>query len=124
MLLIVPISYFVLKLGGSPVCAFFVHLSIVILAQVIRLWMIRGMIGLSLKCYFQQVIIPLVKVSSLSVIIPLLVFYFMEVSLLRLLIVIFVSCVSVLLIGYFIGLRKEEKTFVQDKIHVLIKKFL
>jgi O-antigen/teichoic acid export membrane protein len=124
LLLIVPISYFVLKLGGSPVCAFFVHLSIVILAQVIRLWMIRGMIGLSLKCYFQQVIIPLVKVSSLSVIIPLLVFYFMEVSLLRLLIVIFVSCVSVLLIGYFIGLRKEEKTFVQDKIHVLIKKFL
>lgn len=124
LLFIVPISYFVLKLGGSPVCAFIVHLCIVVLAQAIRLWMIRGMIGLSLKGYFQQVVIPLIEVSFLAIIIPLLVYYLMEESLLRLLIVIFVSCLSVLLIGYFIGLRKEERTFVQEKIHLLKKKFL
>ena len=124
LLLIVPVSYVVLKFGASSVCVFIVHLCVVMLAQVLRLWMIRGMIGLPLKCYFQRVIVPLIEVSFLAVILPLLAYCLMEESLLRLLIVIFVSCVSVLLIGYFIGLRKDEKAFVQNKIHLLKKKFL
>ena len=124
LLLIVPFSYIVLKLGGSPESVFIVHLFIVIVAQILRLWLLRNLINISLIKYFQHVIIPLIKVSVLSTLLPLCIYGLMESSFSRLLIIVAVSCFSVLFWGYKVGLGVKEKAFVKDKVFALKKKFV
>ncbi len=116
LLMIVPLSYLVLKLGGAPESVFVVHLVVAVVAQMLRLWLLRDLAGLSVRRYFRHVVVPLVYVSSLSVIAPLAVYHEMEESLWRLVCVVSASCVSVLVFSYVAGLDGREKRFVRDKI--------
>ena len=71
LLLILPISYLVLKLGGNPASVFVVHLCVCVIAFIIRLFIIRSMIHLSLRDYCQQVILRCLLVLLISIILPL-----------------------------------------------------
>ncbi len=116
LLLILPVSYITLKLGAAPESVFFVHLLIVIIAQFVRLWLIRPMIALSIKEYFDCVIKKIVFVSIFSVT-PLLGIYLsMSSSFLRLVII----CIcSILFTGvgiYYWGLNKTERSILENKL--------
>ncbi len=124
LLLIVPISYIALKLGGRPESVFVVHLSVALIAQFVRLWMVRGLVGLSCRMYLERVIGPLLRVVMVAFILPLSVYIFMPDSFLRLALVVVSSCTSVLLGGYVFGLESKERAFVKDKIRLLKQKIL
>ena len=116
LLMIVPSAYIALKLGGSPESVFVVHLCLVVVAQVLRLWLLRGLVGISLRRYFRSVVMPLMYVTFFSVIPPLAVYGRMEASLWRLVCVVMVSCLSVLFFGYAMGLSDGERGFVRNKV--------
>lgn len=116
LLMIVPLSYLALKLGGSPESVFVVHLCLVVVAQVLRLWLLRGLVGISLRRYFRSVVMPLMYVTFFSVIPPLAIYGRMEASLWRLVCVVAVSCLSVLFFGYAMGLSDGERGFVKNKV--------
>ena len=124
LLLIVPISYLALKLGGQPESVFVVHLSVALVAQFVRLWMVRGLVGLSGRMYLERVILPLLRVVFVAFILPLLVYVIMPESLPRLLLIVVSSCISVLFGGYVFGLERKERAFVHDKIRLLKQKML
>ena len=124
LLLIVPISYISLKMGGSPESVFIVHLVIVILAQIMRLFMLRSLVDISLSSYFMKVVCPITRVSILSPIIPLIIFHEMDDSLLRLFAIVFTACFSVLFWGYVEGLEKKEKDFIKGKLNLLKERYL
>lgn len=122
MIAILPISYIILKLGASPESVFVVHLSIIILAQAVRLLFMRKMINLSLRQYAKDVIAPICSVSVVSVIAPILVSKYMQEGILRLFTVCVVSVVSIIITTYILGLRRNERQVINKKISKIIYK--
>lgn len=120
LLLIVPIAYVTLKMGGQPEAVFVVHLTIVLIAQCARLIMIRGMISLTVMEYVEKVIIRIVAVVCLSIIVPIALHLYLSNSFLNMILVCFISCTSVLISVYLLGLSRDEK----QKIYVKINNFI
>ena len=90
---ILPIAYIVLKLGGDPVSVFVVHLGIAIIAFIVRLFIIRNLIRLSLSDYNT-----------------------LYGGILSLLTICIVSMLCVSMVSYRLGLSKSEQKFLKDKL--------
>lgn len=120
LLLIVPVAYLVLELGGEPENAFAVHFIFVFLAQIARIWMIRPMIRLSVREYVKKVICRIAGVVMLSVILPMIVYEMLAPSLIRFLLIGVMCVVSVGIAVYFVGLQRNERMFVYAKVKQVI----
>lgn len=122
LLTILPISYVTLKMGGNPESVFIVHLSICIIAFIIRLIIIKPMIQLSISLYFKKVIIKCITVTAIALILPVSFKYWAKESLTSFIFVCLTSIISVGLTIYYIGLDKNEKLFVKQKFITIINK--
>lgn len=122
-LLIVPVAYVVLRMGGEPNSVFVVHLCICLIAFAVRLFIVRGMIGLSIKKYLMEVCVKSGVVTVVATVLPLTLYFSMTNSLLSAIVVVFVSLGSVAVSAYAIGLTKSERVFVSDKIGQILAKF-
>jgi O-antigen/teichoic acid export membrane protein len=111
-----PVSYMFLKLGGIPEGTMIIAIVFSQCCLAARLWLLRGMIGLSAKKYLRQVYFNVLFVSVLSFILPYLVFSNMEEGFIRLLVVGLVSLISTTLIIYFVGCTQKERDFAMIKI--------
>lgn len=119
-LLIVPISYIVLKLGYQPEAVFVVHFIIIIIAQYIRVMMLRDMINLPFGEYVKKVVFRIVAVVCASIIIPIVLHIYLPANFGSMLLTCLASCLSVLIGVYALGLTLEEK----DKINIKLVKFI
>ena len=66
LLLILPVAYLVLKLGGNPETVFVVHLIIAVMALVCRIVIIGRMVSFSFALYVRKVLLPISSVFILS----------------------------------------------------------
>ena len=112
LLLIVPLSYVVLKLGGSPESVFFVHLGVSMFAQAVRLLFMRNYIGLSLRQYLFYVYIPITFSMVCACVLPLVIKNCMDENLLRLITITAVSLLCSAASIYYIGLNKSERGYI------------
>lgn len=120
LLLIVPLAYFALKMGYQPEAVFVVHLIIVLLAQSVRLVMISGMIYLSVKEYFEKVVLRIVAVVCTSIVVPTVLHFYLSNNFLTMMLVCLISCISVLVCIYLFGLSISEKHKIVIKINNFI----
>lgn len=111
-LLILPLGYVAFKFGAPPFVIFIISLFISILMQVASLFIVRGLINLSLKEYFSRVVSPIMKIVPLSMILPLIARILIEDGFIRALIVVLLSFFSVVFFAYSLGLDKNEKELV------------
>ena len=115
LLLILPISYVVLKLGAPAYSVFIVHFCIESLAQFSRMYMLRKLIHLPLWQYMKNIYIPIVSTVAIAIILPLVVRMQVAEGWLRFLAVGFTCVLSVGASSYFIGFTKQERVFLLDK---------
>lgn len=115
LLLILPISYVVLKLGAPAYSVFIVHFCIESLAQFSRMYMLRKLIHLPLWQYMKNIYIPIVSTVVIAIILPLVVRMQVAEGWLRFLVVGFTCVLSVGASSYFIGFTKQERVFFLDK---------
>ena len=115
LLLILPISYVVLKLGAPAYSVFIVHFCIESLAQFSRMYMLRKLIHLPLWQYMKNIYIPIVSTVVIAIILPLVVRIQVAEGWLRFLAVGFTCVLSVGASSYFIGFTKQERVFFLDK---------
>lgn len=115
LLLILPISYIVLKMGAPAYSVFIVHFCVESVAQFARMYMLRNMIDLPLLSYVKNIYLPIMGVVLLSVVLPLLVYNNMQEGIIRLLAVGMTCIVSVAMTSLFIGMTRNERTFLIDK---------
>ena len=115
LLLILPISYVVLKLGAPAYSVFIVHFCIESLAQFSRMYMLRKLIHLPLWQYMKNIYIPIVSTVVIAIILPLVVRMQVSEGWLRFLAVGFTCVLSVGASSYFIGFTKQERVFFLDK---------
>jgi hypothetical protein len=108
-----PISYFSLRLGLSPVWVLIVRIIIHISALVWCLFHLKNKINLPLKEFSKEVFFPIFIVSLISI--SILFFpYFLFINLVRLIISCFSSVIVISSSVYFFGLSGDEKTFFRN----------
>lgn len=115
LLLILPISYIVLKLGAPAYSVFIVHFCVESVAQFARMYMLRNMIDLPLLSYLKNIYLPIMGVVLLSLVLPMLVYNNMQEGIIRFLAVGMTCVLSVAMTSLFIGMTCNERTFLIDK---------
>ena len=123
LLAILPISYIVLKSGGAPASVFIVHLCVCLVAFVVRLFIVRPIIRLSLKDYFQQVILRCLVVLPVAVVIPFFLRLCLSQTITSFLLVCLSCGFSVVLSCYMLGLTAAERQFLKNKVAEILSKF-
>lgn len=116
MLMVLPISYFVLKMNANPVWVFLVQLFLTGITHFIKLIFAKNRTGISVRNYSREVYVPSLMVTVISPIIPMVIYSQLEHSIFVLLFVTIVCFLSVAFFSYTIGLKKSERDYVKTSI--------
>ena len=122
LLSIVPVAYLVLKIGGTPESVFYVYLIILVIAFIARLFIIRPMIGLSIKKYLYKVFMPCSLIFIIALGISILTKKALPTGIFFSILMCFICMTVVLLCSYILGLTKGERLFVNNKTKELYAK--
>lgn len=122
ILLDIPLVYLIFKLGFSPIWAFIINLTISMLAYIYRLFYIRKYVNYSVLVYLKSVILPCTFVTILSFPIALILRRVCVTPLMTM-VLVFVTILLTCGIIYLVGLNKEERDFIANKlINKIIKR--
>ena len=120
--MILPVSYILLKLGASPVTVFIVNVIPWFIETLFDLLCLKKYIGLSLLPFYKSVYCRVFPIGALMFVLPYTTYYMMSDGWLRFISVGIVSVLSSSLLIYFLGLDKNMRTFVINKIRTIKKK--
>lgn len=118
LLSIVPIAYITLKLGGAPYMVFIVHLCVALVAFVVRLFIIRNMISLSLCKYVREAILPCLYVAVPSVGLAMMFKTILPNNFGGACGSVVISAVLVVIFSFVVGLTANERRFILSKLPV------
>ena len=117
LLLIVPVSYVVLKMGGNPTTVFWVSIGVGIVNQVACLYVLKKEVPFSMRKYVNKVILPCLLTFVLSPIIPVLLRFLIPESIFRAVIVAAISVTITTLIVLFLGCDQRERQFIRSFVN-------
>lgn len=121
-IMILPLSYFILKLGAEPWMVFVISFIFVIIGQIASLIILKSIEYYSLRAYFKEVIMPLSIISTISVLAGFMVTSLLPSNFFRLILTTFITLCITCLMSYFIVLNKTEKKMVVEFIQKRLKK--
>lgn len=116
LLLNLPISFALLKMGFPPYSVFLSQLCIALLAAVLRILIVRKTAGFSLRAFLRKVVLPLAASTLLSLIAPFLLLRFFAPGILRIFLSTLFSVIFSSLALFLVALDKDERCFVMDVI--------
>ena len=119
-----PISYICLRLGFMPESVLIVAIVVSQCCLAARLYMLRGMIGLSSIQYMKKVYLNVIVVTLLSLAVPVLLSKYMEETFFSFVMLSLVSTVCTLIVEFCVGCNGKEREFVVDKVIGLKNKIL
>lgn len=122
LLAILPISYLVLKMGGVPASVFIVHLCVCIIAFIVRLFIVRPLINLSLSSFVSQVIFRCIGVAVISIVLPLIAKCILPNTIFTFVVICVICVISISCSVYCFGLNNSEKIFIRTKLSSLMFK--
>jgi len=121
-LLVIPLAYLALKVSDTPESVYLVMFLIVMTAQAVRLGIVSKQIGMKISDYARKVYWPMLKTgipaSAIGIGIYLL---FPEKSLLHFLIVCAVTTIGTVASVYLLGIGKDERSTVVEKVKSFFK---
>lgn len=120
---IVPIAFFVLKMSAEPTMVFVVALLVDIVSLTVSLYILKGIVDISLKHYSIKVIFPLIVFSFFSFLIPMAVRFFLLEGMWRFMLVVLVSSISSFICFYEFALNRSEKTLASCYVKQYINRF-
>lgn len=118
-----PVTYVFYSWGFQPQIAFGIGIVISVLALFIRLLIVQSLVGIDASLYIKKVLPNVAIVTLLSLVVPFCFHLVMDEDFLRFAVVLITSLVSVLFSIYYVGLNKNEKAFIVQKIQNVIKKY-
>ena len=117
-----PISYILLRNGCIPETVLIVAICISQCCLASRLYMLRDMIGLSVREYLSKVYFNVLAVTIISSILPLFMAIKLKETFINLIYSCFVSVLVSSVVIYFIGCNCKERQFINEKVNTIIKK--
>lgn len=122
-ILILPISYFLLKFGFKPLVPFYITIAIEIIALFICLFFASRLIGFSILSFFKEVISKNILIIFLTFPSLLFIRNMLDANIVRLIIIISISLLWTSIIIYAIGLKKSEKLIIINNIKKKMKNY-
>lgn len=121
-ILVLPISYFFLTNGYSPISPFILNIILLIIGWMINMFLIKKIIyTFSAIDFFKKSIFVCIYITSFVVIFPLLFHYNMEEGWKRFFIVCLSNFLLIILAVYFLVLNMKTRKMVNYKIKQIIK---
>lgn len=117
-----PLSYFVLKFGGSPLSTMFVNIGINAMLLFVRLRLTNRMIQMTYGSFIRNVLFPVIIVTAVALVIPLTIYFMLDNSIISFIIVCLVSFVSVGVSTYALGMNANERLYILAAISKIITK--
>ena len=114
-----PISYILLRNGCIPESVLIVAICISQCCLAARLYMLRGMIGLSVREYMSKVYFNVLAVTILSAILPVISFYYLNETFISFIMICVISIFCTILVIYFVGCNEKERQFINEKINII-----
>ena len=121
-LLNIPLSYLCLHMGYPSESVFIVALIVSCLGMFLRVYMLRGMIGMSLKKYYFEVYFRALIVILAASIMPFLLSLYFPLNIMTTILLAIVSIICACLSVYGIGCTQEERIFIHHAINKYISK--
>lgn len=123
LLMILPIAYISLKLGGSPIVVFIVQLMMFCVVQAERIIIVCPRIGMPIPFYLKKVVYEGVKVMLLASVIPLFfnILHLFTNGFFNCLMVVLVSVCSTAIVVYWVDLNKEQRIKLKQTV---LKKYI
>ena len=112
LLMTLPASYFALKIHLVPEVVYVVELVIVIVAQIVRCYMMRKMISFSISHYCRKVLLRVLVVGVSGSIIPVYLYKVLPDSISSFFVICIASVVCVCISSFCFGLNNYERTKV------------
>ncbi len=122
-LLILPVSYFFLKLGSEPQITLIITLIFSLASIYIRLYLLNKVFPISLMQYTRQVIFNISAVLLSSFPISYLIVHLFTENIPGLIISIILSSISCAAFIYMIGLTYKERIWIKSKAVKYLNKF-
>ena len=111
-----PLSFVAFKLGYPPEMSYIIYFIIYFGLIFVRIYLVKDLINLSWKRYFREVLLRMGLVSICAGVLPCLIYFNMQATFIRVLVVCVVSALSTLTFMYLLGLEKTERFFLIAKI--------
>lgn len=118
-----PISYILLRNGCIPETVLIVAICISQCCLLARLYMLKGMIGLSVREYMNKVYFNVLAVTILSAIIPCFLSYYLHETFISFIMICAISVICTFSVIYFVGCNRNERKFILSKITAIKDKF-
>ncbi len=122
LLMIVPVSYFMLKIWPIPILVFLVHLVIDNIAQIIRMKIVLPKIDMSMGSYVKDIYLRIIPVFILSFIVPILINHFIKEGLARFIFSLVLTEMIMMLSIYIIGVTPSERMMLKTSIKKLVNR--
>lgn len=117
--LVFPFSWALFALGCPAYISYVVFMVIYFILMFVKVNIIKGLISFNPMMFYKGVLGRIVPTTIVSFILPSIIYFNMEASLIRTLVVIAVSGLSTVASIYYIGMTKNEQ---QRVFHMLMKK--
>ena len=125
MLVNIPVSLLCLCFGAQPESVFVVAIITSIMTEMIRLFMLKKMVNLSVKYFLSTVYLKSITVAISAAAIPYITKMYLEENLVAFIVISFISVLSAVTMSYWIGCNKTEKIFIKKHVQqVMHKKWL
>ena len=111
------------KLGAPSIVSYYIYVAVYWGLIFVRYYLVHGVTGIPAKMYLWGVVARTHLVAVVSAVLPLIIFYLMPETLVRLLWVSITCVFSSVVVIYTIGIDKVEQNFIRDKFLVRIIKF-
>ena len=121
--LVFPITWIVYYLGGAPESTYWVFIFIYALVDIVRLWIMKGLLEFPPSMFFKDVILYIFKTFGIAVILPIIIIYVMEPTIVRLIISIIVCIICSMLSIVIVGLKKNERKIIVEQLLKLKAKY-
>lgn len=114
-----PVSYLFLRNGGAPEMVFVVAIVVSICCEMARLYMLQGMIGLSVRSFLHKVYFNVIAVTAVASLLPLLLSALQGDGLMAFLLncTCCIGCTA--LSVFFVGCNGNERKLLMSKFRTL-----
>ncbi|HHX71149.1 MAG TPA: lipopolysaccharide biosynthesis protein [Gallicola sp.] len=117
-----PISYLLLEYGYEPQTVMYVSIVLTSFNLFVRINIVSKLAKFEVVDFMKKVLFPIFLVVAVSIVIPLIIKSLMSNGIVEFFIMIITSILSIVNTIYFIGLNKNERSFVKIKMNALILK--
>jgi len=122
LLLVLPLSYLFLRLGGDAEITLYVSIVVSAIALFLRLFILKLLVNIDVKDFLLSVVVRILLISIIALPLPYLVYCKMEIGLFRLFTTITFCSISSIVVIYMIGLNKMDKIYIHRFIFKILKR--